>query len=421
MKFKDVRQKGFGRRISIQNAITISINSFQKFPKESLSLQTNNVNKRILREDLYAKRSIPPFNRSTKDGFSVKTSDIEGASKDNPVLLSVIDEVIIGEASSKELINGTCVQIPTGGAVPQGSDSIVMLEDTSWLSDSEIEVYAETRIGENISLAGSDFEEGELIFENGKRFSVPDRGFLLSAGVTRIKVSQKPSIAIIASGDELLNPWNEIQHGKVPEINTINLYDLCLREKWLPKNLGILPDNKEIIKKILIEAVSAYDVVLLSGGTSVGKKDYIPVIFNELGEILWHGVAIRPGGPTSCASINGKLVFGLPGFPTSTFIAFNFLVRPVMNSLLGLKAIHDTTIVRARILDDVKSTLDRRDFLRVKLRRNDIGEFEAVPITLGKTGLLRNVVKANGIVQIPEQVERIQKGDYVEVFLIGNI
>ncbi len=335
MNFKDVRQKGFGHRITIQNAITRTINSFQKFPAESLSLRTNQIDKRILREDVYAKRSIPPFNRSTKDGFSVKTRDIKGASKDNPVILSVIDEILIGKPSSKELLNGTCIQIPTGGAVPPGSDSVVMLENTSWISKTEIEIYTKTRIGENISMAGSDFKEGELIFKSGKRFSIPDRGFLLSAGITEVKVSIKPSVAIITSGDELVEPWKRIHDGEVPEVNTINLYDLCLREKWLPNIIGILPDKKDLLLKTISRIVSSYDVVLLSGGTSVGKKDFIPIIFNDLGNITWHGVAIRPGGPTSSAQINGKLVFGLPGFPTSTFIAFIFPSPelPTINSL----------------------------------------------------------------------------------------
>ena len=195
---------------------------------------------------------------------------------------------------------------------------------------------------------------------------------------------------------------------------------MCLKEGWEPNIIGIIPDQKDRLQQTIIEAISYHDIVLVSGGTSVGKKDYIPIIFDELGEVIWHGVAIRPGGPTSSAKINYKIAFGLPGFPTSTFISFNFIVKPIINSLMGLNPLYNNITLRAKILEDYYSPLGRHDFLRVNLQRNESGEMEAQPITVGGSGLLRNVVRANGIVQISESVEIIKAGEYVDVTLIEN-
>lgn len=420
MTFKDIRQKGFGKRISIHAAIVQTVDSFEIFPEEVLFLQTDTINKKILREDIIAKRSIPPFDRSTKDGFSVSSDDCIGASRENPVVLKVIDEIKIGNISKRELDQGTCIQIPTGGDVPSNCDSIVMIENTSWISDEEIEVYKETSIGENISRKGTDINKGELIFQKGRKLSALDRGHLLAAGIKNVKISHTPSVAIIASGDELVSPWNTINPGEIPEVNTINLFDLCLTEGWKPNIIGIIPDQKDRLQQTISEAISHHDIVLVSGGTSVGKKDYIPIIFDELGDVIWHGVAIRPGGPTSSAKIRNKLVFGLPGFPTSTFISYNFIIKPIINSLMGLDPIYNNITLRAKIIEDYKSPLGRRDFLRVKLQRNESGEMEAQPITVGGSGLLRNVVRANGIVQISETIELIKAGKYVDVTLIEN-
>ena len=420
MTFKDIRLKGFGKRISLHAAIVQTIDSFKIFPKEVLFLPTNTINKKILREDLIAKRSIPPFDRSIKDGFSVSSDDIIGASRENPVVLKVIDEIKIGNISKRELDQGTCIQIPTGGDVPSNCDSIVMIENTSWVSDEEIEVYKETSIGENISRKGTDINKGEIIFQKGRKLSALDRGHLLAAGIKNVKISHTPSVAIIASGDELVSPWNTINPGEIPEVNTINIFDLCLKEGWEPNIIGIIPDQKDRLQQTIIEAISYHDIVLVSGGTSVGKKDYIPIIFDELGEVIWHGVAIRPGGPTSSAKINYKIAFGLPGFPTSTFISFNFIVKPIINSLMGLNPLYNNITLRAKILEDYYSPLGRHDFLRVNLQRNESGEMEAQPITVGGSGLLRNVVRANGIVQISESVEIIKAGEYVDVTLIEN-
>ncbi|MHA2363752.1 MAG: molybdopterin molybdotransferase MoeA [Candidatus Hodarchaeales archaeon] len=420
MTFDDIRLKGFSKRIKIDKAIQKCIEAFNLLPTHSVSLQLISLKNKILREDIFAKRSIPPFDRSAVDGYAVRAEDTFSASETNPQILNVIGQFAIGQVPPKlKVVKYTAIQIPTGGVIPEGTNAVIMVEDTAKITENEIEIYASLHPGKNISKAGEDIEKNQLIFKSGRRLRGIDRGFLLSAGINSTLVSKIPSIAIIATGDELLDPWDTITPGKIPEINTVNLFDMCLEEGWNPEIKGIIHDQKNDLREIINECVKKnYDVVLLSGGTSVGQKDFLPILFNELGTVIFHGIAMRPGGPVVASKINDKLVFGIPGFPTAALIAFRFVVRPIILSLMGQKDDSLPKNIPAKISRNVGSKLGRLDFLRVKLQKNTSGDLEAVPIQIGGSGVLTNMVNAHGIIPIPESSEGLKRGDIVDVILL---
>ncbi len=418
MIHNDVRSKGFVKKISLNKAIEIAQKSFGLFPSHEIKLQDQIIIDKILRIDIQSNRNIPFFNRSAMDGFAVRSEDTTLASSNNPVILRVIDELNIGQKPNMRIEKGTAMKIPTGGVMPLGANAVVKIEDTKPFSPSEIKIIKPISTTKNLSEVGEDIKKGRVLFKAGHRFRIFDRSFLLSAGIEKVVVTKTPTLALLSTGDELIEPWTpKMEIGQVPDVNSINIFDLSLNEGWKPRIIGIIPDKIKTLRKAIREALASYDVVLLSGGTSVGTKDYIPILFDELGELLFHGVSIRPGKPISAAKIQNKLVFGLPGYPVAALLTFQFIVKPVILFLMGLKNSEIPTI-KAKISIDVKSQLNRLDFLRVKLQKEPKQKIKAIPISISGSGILSTIVEADGIVIIPETVEALQKDDDVEVFLI---
>lgn len=423
MKFDDVRLKGFSKRIKLKKAINVCLNLFNRFPVEEVKLKNTSLSKRILAENIYAKRSIPPFDRSCMDGYAVRSADTIGASDNNPLLLEVIGELEIGEVPSVSVEPGTGIWIPTGGVMPDGADAVIMVEDTANIPEggNNIEIYASTHPGKNVAPAGEDIENNTLLFRVGRRLKPVDRAFLLSAGVSTIKTSLTPTIAILSTGNELVEAWSpEIDLGKIPDVNSINLYELCKEEEWKPQIKGIIFDDESALKKAIQQAATESNVVLISGGSSVGEKDFIPSILNELGNLVFHGIAMRPGGPICAAQIDKSIVFGLPGFPSATIITFQFIVRPVILSLMGIdQEYYSPLTVQVRVVRNVGSTLGRLEFLRVRIEKTKSGELLAIPIQIGGSGILRSIVDGNGIIPIIESSEGLKKDDIVDAIIIS--
>ena len=417
MSFDDVRMKGFSKNMKVQQAIELATTKFDLFQCEIRSLKDKPIQNYVLREDIYAKRSVPPFDRSAVDGFALKAEDTFSASETNPLLLKVLGTINIGYSTDLKVEKGTAIQVPTGGILPEGADAVIMVEDTNKLEDNYIEVTSVLHPRKNVSAKGEDVKQEQLMFQTGHKFRSVDRGFMLSAGITEVQVTKTPSIAIIVTGDELVEPWEDVPDGKIPETNSVNLFDLCKDERWKPTKVGIVKDEIDNLKKTIEKAVNEYDVVLINAGTSVGKKDFAPVILSELGDIVFHGLAMRPGGPVLCANVNNKIVFGIPGFPTATIIAFRFIIRPIISALMGLQEKGANRYVPATISRNVGSKIGRMDFLRVKLEKRIDGNYSAVPIQIGGSGILKNIVDADGFIIIPELSEGLKEGDKVEVQL----
>lgn len=426
LDFDDIRMKGFAKRITVKQAIDSCLEVFRQFLPETVSIKTTSLTNRILRQDIRSLRDVPPFNRSAVDGYAVIAKDTWGASENSPKILEIMGEIQIGSPSSLKLDSGKAIQIPTGGVVPEGADAVVMVEDTHIVTPENkspriIEVTQAIHPKKNVARAGEDLQANQVLLSKGRQLRAIDRAFLLSAGIQTVDVSPIPSIAIFSTGDELVEAWQmDILLGKVPDVNSVNLFEFCQEEGWNPNIRGILHDDKMILRNELLKATQKFDVILLSGGSSVGKRDFVPLLFDELGQLIFHGIAMRPGGPVTAAKIQHKVVFGLPGFPAATIIAYRSIVRPVILSLLGIDPNYTPITLEARITRNVGSKLGRLDFLRVMLKKTDKGEMLAKPMEIGGSGLLRSIVHGNGIVRISETSEGLKEGDLVDVIVLDR-
>ena len=421
MNFTDVRSKGFTNRIRLKNAIEKGLKEFSKFTDEEIDLREVSPAKRILSSDVISKRSIPPFNRSIMDGYAVVASDTAGCSENNPVTLKIHDKFEIGEIPNIKVVEGTALRVSTGGILPEGANAVIMIEDTSLLPEKNdfVEIYTSVHPGINVSPCGEDFHKNTLLLKTGKRLKAVDRAFILSSGNRIIRVSSIPSIGIISTGNELSEAWNdELPIGKIPDVNSLNLKELCQEEGWNAEIIGIIPDEEELLKNAIINAASHYDIVILSGGNSVDEKDYVPLLLNNLGKLIFHGVAIRPGGPVCSAKVEKSIIFGLPGFPTATVITFYFLIRPILLSLLGMKN-YSPLNIKAKISRNVGSKLGRLDFLRVKIKKEESGDYYALPIQIGSSGILSSIVYGDGLIMISETSEGLKEGDIVDVVIFS--
>ncbi|MFX0051993.1 MAG: molybdopterin molybdotransferase MoeA [Candidatus Hermodarchaeota archaeon] len=420
MKFEDIRLKGFSKRLKLQDAIKKSLMELPSFPSEEIDLKTTSIANRIVAQEIHSKRTIPPFNRSAVDGYAVKASDTIGATESTPVILKIIDELQIGQVPKISLETGKTIQIPTGGVIPDGADAVIMVEDTEKLPESnDIEIFVSIHPGKNVAKAGEDLEENELLFKAGRKLKAVDRAFLLSAGIKTIKTSIIPKIAIFSTGNELIEAWkDQIPLGRIPDVNSVNLFELCLKERWHPEIKGIIPDEESRLKQAILDSTQMYDVLLFTGGSSVGEKDYIPIILNDIGRLIFHGIAMRPGGPVCAACIDNAIIFGLPGFPAAALISFQFLVKPVLYSLMGMDSKNKPLIIDAKVSRNVGSKLGRLDFLRVRLEKDSSGNRVAIPIQIGGSGLLKTLVQGNGIIPIPESSEGLKKDDIVDVVVL---
>ncbi|MHA2289502.1 MAG: molybdopterin molybdotransferase MoeA, partial [Promethearchaeota archaeon] len=314
MSFIDVRLMGFTKRIRLETAIEMCLREFPPFNDEKIDLKEISPTKRILATDIITKRSIPPFNRSAMDGYAVVASDTAGGSENNPVTLKILGRFEIDEIPKIKVVEGTTVRVSTGGILPEGANAVVMIEDTSILPEKKdyIEIHTSVHPRKNVSPSGEDFHANTLLFESGRRLKAVDRAFILSSGNRFIKVSSIPYIGILSTGSELTEPWDiELPLGKIPDVNSVNLKELCQEEGWNAEIIGIVPDEEHLLKKAILNATSHYNVLILTGGSSVGERDYVPLLLDNLGNLIFHGIAMRPGGPVCSAKVENSIIFGL--------------------------------------------------------------------------------------------------------------
>lgn len=371
---------------------------------------------RVLAKDVTAQEDVPGFNRSTMDGFAVRAADTFGASEGLPAYLDIAGEVLMGKEPAGELTVGQAWSIPTGGMLPKGADAVVMIEYTEELDQHTIAVTKPVAPGENVVRRGEDVPVGSVVLAAGSRVRPQDLGILSATGVTEVPVLAQLKVGIISSGDEVISPEKVPQPGQVRDINSYTLFGLVAQGGGIPKIYGIVKDNFEALKATLQQAVSENDIVLVSGGSSVGTRDVTARVMNELGRpgLLFHGLNIKPGKPTIGAVVNGKPIFGLPGHPVSAMVAYNLLVDPLVRWGKYSHAAQEIAL-RAKITRNTRSAAGREDFIRVRLYVEK-GELMAEPV-LGKSGLINTMVKADGIARIPEGKEGVEAGEYVEVKL----
>jgi molybdopterin molybdotransferase len=374
---------------------------------------------RVLAEDIYSPEDLPAFPRSAMDGFAVRAQDTFGASEGLPAYLDMVGEVPMGPAQQVRISLGQAAGVHTGGMLAQGADAVVMVENTQRVDEATIEVVRPVAPGENVIQVGEDVRTGELILERGRLLRPQDLGGLLALGITRIKAAPRPKVAIVSTGDELVEPGQTPGHGQIRDINTYTISALVARAGGIPLPLGIVPDDYEAQREAARRALDQGDILLFSAGSSVSARDMTADVINSLGEpgVLVHGVSLRPGKPTILGVVEGKPAFGLPGNPVSAMIVFDLLVRPIVFLLGGYS--HPTPplpqTVNARLLRDIASASGREDYVQVRLVQGE-GGLCADPV-FGKSNLIYTLIRADGTVKVPLDRGGLYAGEEVAVLL----
>ncbi|HDJ66261.1 MAG TPA: molybdopterin biosynthesis protein [Nitrososphaeria archaeon] len=374
---------------------------------------------RILAEDIYAKVDSPPFDRAIVDGYAVRAEDVYQADEANPVKLKLIGEIEVGEIPRMELRSGECVEIATGALMPRGADAVVMIEYTKRSGDYVL-IYRGVHPGENVAQTGSDITAGDLVLRKGKRLNSRDIAVLAAVGYDRVIVYKRLRVAFFSTGNELISPPNPLKPGKIYDVNGY-VIPAMLRDLGLDADfLGILPDKYEIMLKSIREALNEYDVVMTSGSTSAGAGDVIYRIFEELGEIMVHGLRVKPGKPTIIGlSRNGKLLVGLPGFPLSCAMVFIHLIKPLLNELSGAEEEFHYWKVKAMLPMRIETRGGKTWYIPVQIVDSPRG-LMAYPILRG-SGSASTLAESDGFIAIPEDTLFIDEGEDVEVNLFEEL
>jgi molybdopterin molybdotransferase len=370
---------------------------------------------RVLAEPLTADLDIPGFTRSTMDGFAVAATATFGASEGNPAYLNVTGRVAMGEETDLKLGSGEAVQIATGGMLPAGADAVVMVEHTDRLDETTIEVYKSVAPGQNVVAQGEDVAAGSEVLTKGRRLRPQELGLLAALGRDRVAVHRRPGVGILSTGDEVVDIHTEPRLGQIRDMNAYALAGQAQRCGALTTTYGIVGDDAAELMRHCAAALAENDVVLLSGGSSVGARDFTIEILEALPdtEVLVHGISISPGKPTILARSGAKAVWGLPGHVTSAMVVFTAVVKPFLLHLGGRLGEGATTRCLARLTRNLASAQGREDYLRVRLSEKG-GELWAEPL-LGKSGLIRTMVQADGLVAVPKDTEGLETGAVVEV------
>jgi molybdenum cofactor synthesis domain-containing protein len=411
----------FRKLLSFDEAKQILKQNLSLKPLGTEQISLLKAHNRVLAQDVVAPIDIPPFNRSIVDGYAVKAVDTFGASEEKPVSIKFCGQVAVGESPSVVVEEGLAAEIVTGAPLPMGADAVVMVEYTTRLRD-KVFIRRPVSRGENMMAAGSDIRKDEKVLKKSQILASREIGVLGAIGLTEVTVYTRPKVAILSTGAEVVEPGKSLPPGKIYDINAHTLSAAVLECGGEPINLGIIPDERDKLKKALKKALHSADAVITSGGVSVGPKDFTPQIVNSLGKpgVIISGIAVKPGKPTTIAVINGKPVFSLPGHPTSSLFMFTVFVHPILLKLAGrteetasqLKAVTTTKIFPAR---------GRRTFIMVNLTYDKTGTLLATPVPTGLSGAITTLAKADGFVEISEKQQFVDTGTEIDVHLLGKL
>jgi len=375
---------------------------------------------RVVAKPLTSNEALPPFSRSTMDGYAVRAADTFGCSESETALLTVIGEIAMGASGQAfSLRPGQAVRIWTGGELPLKADAVVMVEYTQPFDEQTVAVFRPVAPGENIIRAGEDYAPGSIVLEPGSRLRPQDLGVLSGLGITSVPVYRQPRVAILSTGDELVPAEQTPPPGKIRDINSTSLAALVEEAGGRPLLHGICSDDFDRMLAVCTEALAEADVLLLSGGSSVGQRDFTKRVFAAMpgSELLVHGVSVRPGKPTILARQGNKALFGLPGHVASALVIFTCFVRPLLRQYSGLGATLGLRTIRAITAEQIPSTIGREDYVRVRLTAREEGQSPLATPVYGKSGLLSPLVRADGLLPIGRDVEGLDRGVECPVLL----
>ncbi len=364
---------------------------------------------RVLAEDISSDVDIPGFSRSVVDGYALKASDTTGAGESSPAMLNYSGMVKMGSAEEITIRPGECVYIPTGGALPSGSDAVAMIEYSEAIGD-QILVKKTVAPGENIIFRGEDFTAGNIVVKKGRRLSPQDTGVLAAVGRISVPVYRSPVVGVISTGNELVPVDTVPSGGQVRDVNSYMCGAFLAQRGCTPRYYGITRDDRDALRTVLARAASECDAVLISGGSSKDDRDMSADIIREAGEVRVHGIAIAPGKPTILGIAGNKPVIGLPGHPASAYVVLMVIGLPMLSALAGETSYTRHTI-RAVLGENIPSTRGREDYVRVVMK-----DKTAYPL-FGKSGLLNTLVESHGVVRIPAGSEGLEAFEEVDVIL----
>jgi molybdenum cofactor synthesis domain-containing protein len=363
---------------------------------------------RVLAEDVMVKEDVPPFDRSGMDGYAVRAEDTYGASQQNPRTLRLVAVLHAGESTDTPVRKGECIRIATGCPVPKGADAVVMVEFTEETKDN-VSIFDAVHPGANISPRGEDMKKGEAILKKNEVLNPAKVGVLAAVGHRTVKVYEKPLVAVVPTGTEICEPGSQLNEGQIYDVNTYTLSSVLSENGAHVTKSPVIPDSFESLKSALTRFLN-HDLIVFSGGSSVGERDLLVKVLEETGKVVFHGVQIKPGKPTLFGLVEGKPVFGMPGYPASCLSnAYVFLI-PTIRRMAKLPAMKPKT-VKARMGKRFVSGSGREQFLPVKLK-----DGKAFPV-FKKSGDITSLARADGYVMLPVNLDVIKEDEEVTVVL----
>lgn len=398
--------------LSADEALDIVLNSMSVMAIETVHL-TDSLG-RALAEDIYSGVNLPPFANSAMDGYAVCFQDTAGACADSPCILSVIESEPAGVVISRKVEHGNAVRIMTGAMMPDGADSVVPVEDTGQ-RDNYVVVFNEIKCGTNVREAGEDVRQGDLILHKGTRISPAQMGMLAALGVVDVPVYRKPRVAILTTGSELVGPEMEPAPGRIRDSNSYSLLGQVIQAGAEVVMMERISDERGQLADIIAKAAEVSDVVITSGGVSVGDFDLVKETLSRLGDIRFWKAAIKPGKPVAFGFISDRPLFGLPGNPVSSMVTFDILVRPALLKMAGVRQ-NERAIVSGIIRQSIRHKEGRREFIRAVTTWSGTS-YNAVPTGDQGSARLSSMLGANSYVVIPEQVGNVSEGSAVDIIL----
>ncbi len=411
--------KPFLRVASMMEALE-QLKCFDKLGVESVPIDDGLF--RVLAQVIKATEDLPEFNRSTMDGYAVRSMDTFGATESAPSLFRIIGEIVMGAISGLKLKKGQTARIWTGGALPEGADAVVMVEHAEELDGSTVELLKAVAPFDNVVRKGEDFKAGDKLVKSGRRLRPPDIGLMAAMGIARVSVFRRPIVSIISSGDEIIPIDQHPPPGCVRDINRHTLTAMVTEAHAQAVWIDIAPDSVGSVSKLLQKGLELSDMVIISGGSSMGSRDHVieAIQRHSDSEVLLHGVSVSPGKPLILAKIGAKPVVGLPGHPVSAMVCFEQFVVPLIRRLEGESILRPflRPSVEALLSKNVASKEGRTDFTRIRLDFHN-GQLLAVPVP-GKSGVISGMVRAHGFIKIGPDCEGLYRGDKVIVNLFSD-
>ncbi|MBI3326655.1 MAG: molybdopterin molybdotransferase MoeA [Nitrospinae bacterium] len=406
-KHDDVRMRGFATRHDFAEALALLRARITPLPNEVIPL--DDALGRVLAEDIIARVDVPHFDRSAVDGYGLRARDTFGASDYNLIPLTLKGEVLPGCILDLSLSENEAVRIMTGAPLPLGADAVVMAEYAEE-EGGTVNILQPIAPYKNVGRIGEDIRKGDVVLTRGRRLRPQDLGVLASIQAARVSVYRRPRVALLITGNELVEVGQPLTGCHIMDSNSFTLSGLARRLGALPVRKGIIRDDYALIKKAIQEA--AEDVVIVTGGTSVGAEDFAPLIIQDLGELVVHGVAMRPSSPAGFGFIQQRPIFLIPGNPVSALVTFDAFVGPTLQLMQGLEPAYPYAKVRGKLARKIASAIGRVDFVRVRLTDTGVD-----PLRVTGASILSSTTRADGFVIVDKNSEGLDEGEEVEVYV----